>query len=509
MIVEDQSEVQQFLKNDYSASRTIPEEIETHISNVYIYKNTVLKLKKAVRLPYLDFSTAETRLEYCKRELALNRRTAPDMYRAVHTIVRRPDGRIAMDEDGTLIDAVVEMARFEQDQLLDSLAQRGPIDSTILDELANSIADFHLSLAALDSKSGAQALKNVQQSNENGFLDTKLSDDASVTALLAMTRIRISRSVEVLDKRSTAGYLRRCHGDLHLRNICLVDGNPILFDCLEFDEELANIDVLYDLAFLLMDLWHREHAGNANQLFNRYLDKTGDIEDLRVMPLFLSLRAAIRAHVLAAQAESTTEPATNASEARSYIDLAHTVLKPASPKLVVISGRSGSGKSTIAAAVAPHIESAPGARILSTDRIRKALFNTDPLEPLPPEAYSQSVSDRVYEKQRQDALRALHGGWTVICDGVFLKSDERSAIEDIARQAGVPFTGIWLEAPKDKLLQRVQARRNDPSDATGAIVDLQSKQSVDAGSWTIVDATQPITDSARAVQNAMEPQQPA
>ena len=226
----------------------------------------------------------------------------------------------------------------------------------------------------------------------------------------------------LLDRRRANGKVRRCHGDLHLRNICLFDDKPTLFDCLEFSDALASIDVLYDLAFLLMDLEHRGLAEFANVVLNRYLDLTGEDDGLAAMPLFLSLRAAIRAHVTAtamdqaAAAERKQEPA---AEARSYLSLAARLLRPRPRRLVAIGGLSGSGKSTLATALAPAI----GARVLRSDVIRKRLFGVTPETRLPAHAYAAEISRLVYETLRQRAAAALASGYSVIIDAVSLKPE--------------------------------------------------------------------------------------
>lgn len=507
MLIEDQSEVRQFLENFPDLSGQLQRQIETHISHVYIFTDRVFKLKKAVKLPYLDFSTAEKRLQMCHQELKLNRRTAPDMYRAVHTVNRKRDGSLGLGDEGSLVDALLEMVPFDQDGLFDSLVSKGRLENSTLDLLANQIADFHLSLPALTSRSGSESLSLVQRSNEKAFAETILVKDDDVIGLLAECRDQIDQCVELLDDRSSKGYLRRCHGDLHLGNICIFEGMPTLFDCLEFDERLAEIDVLYDLAFLLMDLWQHGRPDAANRVFNRYLDRTGDTGALTLMPLFMSLRATIRGHVTAAQLhakkfEDIKQEAV-ARKAKSYIDLARVLLRPAPPQLVAIAGLSGSGKSTAAAAIASYVGATPGARILSTDRIRKALFGIDPLEQLPAAAYAPDVSDRVYELQRKQAQELLRRGWSVIADGVFLHSGERVAIEDIARQARVPFAGIWLRAPTKELLDRVERRRNDPSDATPAVVHMQSSLVVEPSGWAIIDADQPIDRSTAIIRRVL------
>lgn len=496
MLVQDQSDICTFLTGLTDPGAPPPERIETHISIVFLHPDRVFKLKKAVRLPYLDFSTAAKRLHYCRRELALNRRTAPQIYRAVHKIVRKADGTIgfsADDDTGELIDAVLEMTRFDQDCLLDRLAQRGPLEPMLIDALAVHIADFHSSANVRSEISGSVALAHAQEANENGFADTFLAHDDTAMKVLALCRRMLERESVRLDARARAGFVRHCHGDLHLRNICLFDGTPVLFDCLEFDDELASIDVLYDLAFLLMDMWRVGQREAANRLYNRYLDIAGDVDALGLLPLFMAMRACVRSHVTAAQAEglkgSQPDRQRLIQEAGTFVSLARAFTRPAQPMLIAIGGLSGSGKSTAAAGIAPLARSVPGARVLSSDRIRKALWGARPLDRLPQEAYARQISTQVYARQRDEALRVLRGGASVIADAVFLNEDERQAIAGVAREAGVRFEGVWLEAPEHRLVDRVTARQNDPSDATAEVIAFQAERSGPVTGWTQVDAS--------------------
>jgi len=291
----------------------------------------------------------------------------------------------------------------------------------------------------------------------------------------------------LLDRRAVAGKVRRGHGDLHLRNVCLFEGKPTLFDCLEFSDELASVDVLYDLAFLLMDLKHRGLADFANLVLNRYLDLTGEDDGLAAMPLFLSLRAAIRAHVTAAAMERAAQrgaqPGTGA-EARSYLDLSALLLQPGSRRLVAIGGLSGTGKSTLAAALAPLL----GARVLRSDVIRKRLFEVAPETPLPASAYTSQVSRRVYRTLGRKAADALDAGYSVIVDAVSLKPAERRSFQSVAEAAGVPFAGLWLAAPAKTMDRRLRVRRHDASDASPEVLAQQLRQDPGTIDWICIDA---------------------
>jgi uncharacterized protein len=312
----------------------------------------------------------------------------------------------------------------------------------------------------------------------------------------------LERHRERLDERRKAGKVRRCHGDLILRNICLIDGVPTLFDCLEFDEGLATIDVLYDLAFLLMDLWHRDQQELANFLCNRYLDECDETDGLPLVPFFMAIRAAVRAHVTAAQADEASSSLR--SESISYFDLAIDLLKGADPILVAIGGVSGSGKSTVASIVAPWLGPPPGARTLNTDRIRKRMYHVAAEVRLPEAAYRPEVSETVYAMLRQQAAGVLARGSAVVVDGVFDRPDERKTIEAVAEAAKIPFRGFWLEAPETTLLARVAARQNDPSDATADVLAVQMERDWGEVGWRRVDAATDPTQIRAAILSELQ-----
>jgi uncharacterized protein len=284
VIVEDQSATEAFLGEQVRSGSARPGEVvATHISKVFLSDHFAYKLKRAVRFPYLDFSTATARLAACERELALNRRTAPGLYRAVRRIVRTMDGTLAFDADGTLVDAVVEMRRFDQADLFDALALRTALTAPMIADLAHRIASFHAEAEISTRHGGVAGMAGVLDINDRSLRATGLASPREADDLAARFRAALSRHGSVLEARRLAGKVRRCHGDLILRNICLFQGVPTLFDCLEFDEELATIDVLYDLAFLIMDLLHRGLADQANLLFNRYLDEADERNGLSLV----------------------------------------------------------------------------------------------------------------------------------------------------------------------------------------------------------------------------------
>ena len=472
----------------------------THISRVFFAGERVFKLKRAVIKPYLDFSTAELRCNACARELQLNRATAPELYIAVRRITREADG-LAFDGPGALVDCVVEMQRFDEDCLLDHMAEHGALTLAHMEALAQSISAMHAKAEA--HAGGAQALAYVLAMNETAVRQSFLSRDPGCDILLTGMKDLCAHNAALLDARANAGKVRRCHGDLTLRNIVMLDRAPIPFDCLEFDEDLATIDVLYDLAFPIMDLWRAGLPALGNALFNRYLDRADETAGLSLMPLFIAMRALIRAHVAASMADDNPDLK---EEARSYFKLAQRAIEPCAPKLYAIGGLSGSGKSTCAAALAPLIRPMPGARILSSDRIRKALFGSPATTRLPPDAYTSDISARVYALMRGYAGACLDSGWPVIVDAVFDRREDRAAIQAVADERGLRFSGFWLQAPMDILQERVAARTNDPSDADLAVLAAQAQKLRQAApaqlQWRKLDASQPAPEIARQIANS-------
>jgi len=466
---------------------------ETHISIVFLAGEHAYKLKRAVTFPYLDFSTPELRHAACEAELALNRRTAPHLYVEVPAISRRPDGSIAWGNEGTPLDCVVIMRRFDQAKLFDRLARAGELSAPLMRELAAHIAEFHRDAEPRPDHGGAAVMREITTTNLRILRDRHAAgfDDAQIAALEARIGEQLACVGPLLDARRARGKVRRCHGDLHLRNICLYDGKPLIFDCIEFSEPIASIDVLYDLAFLSMDLSHYGEGPFANLLLNRYLDLTGEDDGLAAMPVFMALRAVIRAHVTASAAEHMPggERAAAFADARRYAEAAAAMLQPRAAGLVAIGGLSGSGKSSLGARLAPELGIAPGARVLRSDVLRKRRFRLMPEERLPPEAYRPEVTAEVYHELGERAAAALKAGYAAVIDAVTLRAEERRAFAEVAAKAGVPFTGLWLDASPETMRARIGTRQADASDASPEVLDQQLQADPGPLDWIRIDAS--------------------
>jgi len=496
-VVEDQSAVRAFLADPATHGGDPVEEIETHISVIFLAGLRAWKLKRAVLLPYADLATPARRLAICETELARNRLTAPDHYLAVRRITRAARG-LVFDGAGPLVDAVVEMRRFGQEMLFDALARRGALDAGLMEALAAEIAALHGKVPRV-AGGGAENIARVLAVNEAAFATGTGLDPDRVGRLCGDFRERLAQLAPLLDARATAGRLRLCHGDLHLRNIFLDAGRPVLFDCLEFNDALASVDVLYDLAFLLMDLRHRDLDAFANLVMNRYLDATGDEDGLPALGFFMALRAAVRAHVAATAAAEPGAAPEAAARAGSYVGLAETLLAGAPPVIVAVGGLSGTGKSTVAARLASDLGAAAGARLIASDRLRKARFGVAPETRLPPEAYAPAVTEQVYRAlvDRSGAIAAA--GSAVIADAVFARPAERRALAHAAATAGRPFLGVWLEAPASVLRARVAARRGGVSDAGVDVLERQLGYDLGPIDWLRLDARCPAAETAAAI----------
>jgi aminoglycoside phosphotransferase family enzyme/predicted kinase len=489
MNIDSQENAIAFLSDPATHGGAKVDTIQTHISHVFLAGDRAYKMKRAVMLPYADFSTPELRQATCRKEIDFNSRTAPELYLRVRRITRTAAGDLEFDGNGALVDAVVEMKRFDQSALLDRMAQAGALTPALMTETARGILRFHRDAAIVHAGGGAANIRDVLDINRAGFATSHVFSEPQVDALDGSFRTAFAQHAPLLDLREAAGKVRRCHGDLHLRNICLLDGGPRLFDCIEFNEKIATIDVLYDLAFLLMDLWRRGFPELANLVANRYLDEADDEDGFVLLPFFMAVRAAVRAHITATHAEEGGDDAGKlAGEARAYFDLAVKLLAARPALLIAIGGFSGSGKTTIAEAIAAHVGAPPGARIVESDRIRKAMHGVTAETRLPERAYKPDVSERVYAEMARRVGLLLSAGGSVVANAVFDREADRKRIERVATERSQPFLGIWLQAPADVLRSRIEQRKGGPSDATVDVLSLQLAHDSGVINWLRFDA---------------------
>ncbi len=518
-----QEEVIAFLGDPRTHGGQAVERIDTHAALVFLAGDRALKLKRAVRYPYLDYSTVEKRHAACVAELAVNRRTAPSLYRGLLAVRSGAGGRLTLDPEpvedsetapadragagagagaGEPVDWLVAMARFPADALLDRMAERHALTPALMRRLAERIAAFHAEAAPRPDGGGVEAMRAVADGN---LQDLRAAPDLfparEVERLAERTAAGLDRLAPLLEERRRAGLVRHGHGDLHLRNIVLLDGEPTLFDAIEFDEALAVADVFYDLAFLLMDLDHRGLRPLGNAVLNRYLEETADYGGLAALPLFLSLRAAVRAKVLAAALRLGGGEEGAAEEARRYLDLALAALDPVPARLVAVGGLSGTGKTRLAEGLAPGLGPAPGAVVLRSDVLRKRLCGVADTGRLPAEGYAPAMTGRVYDELYRRAAAVLAAGQAAVVDAVSARPDERRRLEAVAAAARVRFDGLWLEAPLATRVERVTDRRNDASDADAGVVERQDSYDLGTIGWTRLDSGRvaaDVLDDARA-----------
>ena len=470
---------------DWLASRA-DRVIETSCAWVFLERDRALKVKKPVDFGFLDFSTLEKRRWALSRELSFNRTTAPDIYQALRRLTQQEGGGFAIDGVGDVVEYALEMRRFDPAAVLSE--HPDDADGALAEALGRTIAQFHANADVRPEGGGVKALGFTIRTNADHLraVARELGAEA-VERVIAGTDAAFEAASPLLELRRRQGFARRCHGDLHLGNILLDDGRPVLFDCIEFNDLLSEIDVQYDVAFLVMDLWFRGRVEAANRALNAWLDEGARSlpptlwDGLAALPLMLAARAAVRAHVTANQDDIEA--------ARAYLAAAEAHLAAPRPRLVAIGGLSGSGKTTLARRLAPSLGGAPGAIVLRSDEIRKRLVGIAPLDRIPRRAYTRRKSAETYGEMLRLARRLLAAGQAVVMDAVYLGPESRRAVERLAADSGVPFYGVWLQGDPDRLRARLAARTGDASDADASVLAEQLATDPGPMAWTVQGAS--------------------
>jgi hypothetical protein len=496
-----QQDVIAFLSDPSTHDGQRPERVETHGAMIFLLPDRVLKLKRDVAYSFMDFGTPEKRRAACLNEVALNRRTAPDLYCGTLPIVADGDGGdLYFGPPDTwpenAVETVLTMRRFDN-----TLADVSPSDEE-LTELAEAVASFHEQETPLTGHGGGAAMAGIQEGNlvfldRDGHVDPGLCD-----ALGRAARAMLDRVAPRIDRRAADGAVRHCHGDLHLANVCRWHEHPVPFDCIEFNDSFAQIDTLYDLAFLLMDLDRSGRRDGAGLVLNRYLEiRPDEIGALDLLPLYLSMRAQVRGKVGLAAADLADDEAAarQRSEAVDFLTRALEYLSPAPPMLVAVGGPSGSGKSTLARRLAPHIGPAPGAFIARSDAIRKHLYGDGALtDALPKSAYSTAASVATYAEMEHRCATALGAGHAAIADATFTHANSRARMIPLAAAGKCRFVGFWLDLDLETAKSRVAARQGDASDADIRVVEAQFRSGWGRIDWHRIDATLPLDDQVDA-----------
>jgi aminoglycoside phosphotransferase family enzyme/predicted kinase len=483
--------------------------IDTHAAIVFLAGDRAYKLKRAVKLPYLDFSTLDKRRRVIARELEINSRASPELYLSILPVTARVDtSGFELGGSGEAVDWLLVMRRFDQAALLSTLASHGSLDHEMVATLASTIEHFHRQSEPVKNAEWLKTLTHIVADLESELCSASArANGLQLEAYIERLRQALGANAALIEEREHEGFVRRCHGDLHLKNLVLWEGKPRLFDAIEFDDKLATIDILYDLAFLLMDRWRRGLKREANAILNHILQGAGirELSGLALLPLFLSVRAAVRAMTglqgLAFLPESKREH--SILEIQSYAAFAESLLTRKKAQLIAIGGISGTGKTTVAREIAPFVGGSPGAVHLRTDVERKIMLGVALSHRLPPELYSAGNRDEVYRRLLKKAGIALDCGCSVIIDAVLRDDAYRTLLRDHAQRAGACFQGFWLEASIDQIRDRVASRTGDASDAGVSVAQHQWETISAPSDWIKIQARGTLAETVDAISREL------
>lgn len=496
----DQTEVFAWLAQPATHGGEPVTRIDSSAAVIFLAGALATKVKRAVDLGYLDFRSVEARRRTCAAEVRRNRLFAPQLYLGNQAIWRQPDGSLArgaLPEGQTAVDHAVVMRRFADAALGSRALAAGHLSGEMLEAFAADLAQRHGRLEpAAEAPDEAARLAHCLEAAEHMAPQIRVDRLEAVAGLL---RQSFGATALLARNRAVAGQVKQGHGDLHLDNLCLFEGGLLAFDALEFDDRIATGDVLYDLAFLEMDLLRYGRPDLSLRVHDHYLEASPQaVAGTRLMPYFIALRALIRAFANHAAWRLAGRPAgapPPLALIESYLGIIEAVLPPPGPRLVAVGGLSGSGKSALARSLAPRLGPAPGALVLRSDVIRKRLAGVAPETRLPAAAYGEQQNQAVYTRMFEEAAHSLGAGRSVILDAVFARPAERERAH--AAAGPLPFAGLWLDADPSILKERVERRRNDASDATVAVVDQQTGRDPGAMTWSRLAAEGAATFTLR------------
>ena len=479
--------------------------VQTHISWVLLAGDFAYKIKKPVRLPFLDFSTLAQRQHYCREELRLNRRFAPDLYLDVLPIFNTPQ-QPQWGGAGAAIEYAVKMRRFDEAARLDRVCQRGELQAAHLSDLANTLHAFHAGAAVAPGASHFGAPQQVLAPALDNFDELRRMHEPGLaqrlTVLRAWTEAQHQLLTPLLQERKRGGWVRECHGDLHLANMVLIDQRVRLFDCLEFNEDLRWIDVACEAAFTYVDLLAHQCPGLANWFVNEVFSLSGDYEAAPLLRFYAVYLALVRAKVGAIRAAQTQD---GAGEALTYVALAERLMAPPAARLIITHGLSGCGKTVASSQMLQSDRQACTLRLRS-DVERKRLFGlvsgARSGADMNAGIYAGDASVRTYALLRRRAALLLRAGWSVVVDAAFLRQAERADFRALADELGVAFAILAPQASPEQLRQRIEARAALGQDASEATLAVLAQQRELVEPLTPQEVAQlyrdPITDPARA-----------
>ena len=468
--------------------------LQTHISYVLLAGPFAYKIKKPVDLGFVDFSTLEKREFYCREELRLNRKLAPEIYLEVVALYGEP-GEPRFENGAAPIEYAVKMRRFPQQAQLDRKLERGELDVRILDTAARTIAEFHGRAAVLGPDApygGPEQIMAPVRGNFTQLLPLVEHADTrrALLALAAWFEDRYVRLRGEFLRRKSLGLIREVHGDLHLSNLIALDGKVVPFDCIEFDPALRSIDVMSDSGFLMMDLLVRRRDDLAYRYINAYLQTSGDYAGLKVLGFYLVYLSLVRAKVAAmrrAQVQDAAERGSATRRCRDHLALALNLSRGCTPMLVIAHGLSGSGKSWLIQRLAPVLRGIWLRSDVERKRLAGLAADSDSGSAVGSGLYSESRSRQTYQRLAELAESVIEAGYTVLVDAAFLKREQRRRFADLAVRCRVGFAVLHCHAGADCLRARVARRSAEGEDASEADIAVLEHQLVNAEA---IDATE-------------------
>lgn len=474
--------------------------IQTHCSYVLLTGDYTYKLKKPVNFGFLNYSTLQKRQYFCQEELRLNQRTAPEIYLEVLAITQDCN-KYQLGGTGEAVEFALKMRQFPQETLFSEMFERGELQEQQIAELGQVVAQYHAKAATNDYISSFGEVSQIRTGFDENYRQTEKYIGVAQTQqqfneTKDYTNKFFNERTELFKSRITNNFIRECHGDLHLRNICLWEDRVMLFDCIEFNEAFRFVDVIYDVAFAMMDLEARKRKDLGNIFLNTYIEQTGDYEGLQVLPLYLSRQAYVRAKVTSfllddkGITEAAKQQAT--STATDYYKQAWEYTKPSQGQLILMSGLSGSGKSTTARYLARQL----GAVHLRSDAIRKHLAGIPLLQQGGDELYTTEMNQKTYSRLMELGIMLARLGFSVILDAKYDKQQLRGKVIEKAHQNQIPLQIVNCIAPQSVLRERLVKRRGDVADSTADLLPSQMK------------ATEPFTEKEKLYLKILDTTQP-